>query len=48
MIFVGCGVSALLMCLMSDVSDDVSEYTDEQMNAVMRKTVETELKKAVK
>lgn len=47
-IFMVCGGLALLMHLISDVSDDVSEYADERVNAAMRKAVESELKKAVK
>ena len=47
-IFMVCGGLALLMHLMSGVSDDVSEYADERVNAAMRKAVESELKKVVK
>jgi hypothetical protein len=47
-IFMVCGGLALLMHLISDVSDDVGEYADDRMNAVMRKAVESELQKAVK
>ena len=47
-IFLVCGGLALLMQLISGVSDDVSEYADEQVNSAVRKAVETELKKAVK
>ena len=47
-IFMVCGGLALLMQLISGVSDDVSEYADERVNSAVRKAVESELKKAVK
>ncbi len=47
-IFMVCGGLALLMQLISGVSDDVSEYAGEQLDGAVRKAVESELKKAVK